>query len=360
MAIRNYESVQEIIDAGTTYMTTLSSTSNDDGTISISNPPSWIKFNGVTPTTMYASGNSWFGVTGNTEQIRFNRRDAKIYYLYAEEGTLYEYYHFYKLRWRGYSAYNKTTSSYSQEWEVIFFSTGDIMIRAVTIPTSSYSGTFNIVAAQTYTYSAPSTSKRYVSFYSQDDNNSTFQISYDIIDIPLPFHKRWLIEDGGVFYNVVDGALNPLEITELTAANLLEYGNDDPPDGSLLLSLVAPTIYHWNDSNSEEFEVPTQPEIKATLAAVPYTQLLEVHVDMSHETITGIGSVSAQYGGDVLAMYSLDDGANYTEPIPMADFLNLDFATIFAGLPEDKVLYLRFSLCAEAFLEHVLFNFTNT
>lgn len=360
MAIKNYKTVQEIIDAEKTNMTTLISTANDDGTVTISDTPGWLKFNGTTPTVMYVSGNSWFGVTASSEQIRFNRRDTKIYYLYGEEGTLYNYYSFYKLRWRGYSAYNQTGSSYIQEWEVIFFSTGDIMIRAITIPSTNYNGTFNIVAAETYSYTAPTAASPYVSFYSQDENNSTFSVAYELINIELPYHKRWLIEDDGVFYNVTDGELNALDITELTAQVFLDYGNEEPPDGSLLLSLTAPTLYHWNDSNNEEFNIPTQPKITATLTATPYTQLLEVHVDMSHESIVGISDVTAEYEGEVLAMYSLDDGASYTEPVSMEDFLSLDFEEIYAGLPEDKVLYLRFSICAEAYLTDVQFTFTNT
>jgi len=360
MAIKNYETVQEIVDAGTTNMTTLLSSSNDDGTVTISNTPSWLKFNGVTPTAMYVSGNSWFGVTGSSEQIRFNRRDTKIYYLYGEEGKLYDYYSFYKLRWRGYSAYNKSTSSYFQEWEVIFFSTGDIMIRAVSIPSSNYDGTFNIVASETYSYTKPTSASPYVSFYSQDDNNSKFTVAYELINIDMPFHRRWLVEDEGAFYNVADSELNQLEITELTAQAFLDYGNEEPPKGELLLSLTAPIIHHWNDSNSEEFNTPIQPEINAVLTATPYTQLLEVHVDMSHESITGISGVTAEYEGDVLVMHSLDDGTNYSEPISMADFLSLDFAEVFAGLPEDKILYIRFSICAEASLTNVQFTFTNT
>ena len=346
----DYDSVQAIIDAGTTKMTCLvNNVGYDDNYYTISNPPSWLKYNGVIPTAIYASGNSWFGIGSTTEHIKFNRRDTKMWYLWSEEGTLYNYYRFYKLRWRGYAHYSQ---SYWLEWELIFFETGDLMIRLVTQPSSYWDGSFNIVASQTYTYTKPTMASPYVSFYSQNQDHSVFQIRYELISIEYP--SRWLIEDEGVFYSIEDGELNPLPITELTGDNFEEYGKFDVPDGSLLLPLVQPKLHKWNDG-----EGGIQPRITTHLTAVPFPQTLDVIVDMSHETITGIMSVTAQFAGELSVCYSLDDGETYTEEESVMDFLNEDFTAIYEGLSESKHLYLRFVFQNDASLTNIRFTFRN-
>lgn len=359
--IRNphdYDSVEEMINAGITNMTVLvNNVAYDDNAYTISNPPSWLKFNGITATSILASGNTWFGINSSTEHIKFNRRDTKMYYLYREDGTVYDHFRFLKLRWRGYSVWNQTGSSYLQEWEVVFFDTGDVMIHAVTIPSSNYDGSFNIVASQTYSYTKPTAASPYVTFYTKDENNTVFEVKYEPIQLAC-WNDKWLIEDGGVFYNIVDGELNPLEITEITAQNMIDFGNDEVPEGELLLPLTEPKIHRWNDSDLY-LEEPIQPNIIAHLTAEPFSQTMGVVVDMSHESITGILGVTAQYAGELTVCYSLDDGATYTDEESVMDFLNEDFTAIYEGLPASKQLYLRFVFRDDAVLTNVRFTFTN-
>ena len=354
----NYSSVEDMINAGISKMTVLvNNVAYDDNAYTITNLPTWLKYNNITPSEMYTSGNTWFGVGSQTEHIKFNRRDTKMYYLYREDGTVYGRFRFLKLRWRGYSVWNQTGSSYLQEWEVIFFDTGDVMIHAVTIPASSYDGSFNIVASQTYTYTKPTAAAPYVTFYTQNENNTVFEIDYNIIQLKC-WNDKWLIEDEGTYYNIVDGELNPLEITEITTQNMVDYGNDERPDGELLLTLTEPTIYRWNDSDIYLPE-PIQPTINVNLTAYPFSQTIDLDVDMSHETILDINGVTAQYSGNVTVRYSLDDGETYSEDMSLADFLNEDFKEIFAQLPEDKKLYLTFTLQGDATLTNVKFTFKN-
>lgn len=354
----DYNSVEEMINAGISKMTVLvNNVGYDDNAYTITNMPTWLKYNNITPSEMYASGNTWFGVGSQTEHIKFNRRDTKMYYLYREDGTVYGRFRFLKLRWRGYSVWNQTGSSYLQEWEVIFFDTGDVMIHAVTIPASSYDGSFNIVASQTYTYTKPTAAAPYVTFYTQNENNTVFEIDYQIIQLKC-WNDKWLIEDEGTYYNIVDGELNPLEITEITAQNMVDYGNDERPDGEILLTLTEPTLYRWNDSDIYLPE-PIQPTINVNMTAYPFPQTIDLDVDMSHETILGIKGVTAQYSGNVLVQYSLDDGSTYTDDETLQEFLNEDFNDIFLQLPTDKKLYLRFTLHTDATLTNVRFTYKN-
>lgn len=102
----NYNSIEEILSAGTTNMTVIRNDSKqDDGTDSITGVP-WFTYNGTVASTIYASGNSWLGFGSTSEHLKVNRRDGAMYYLYREEGTLYGYYNFLKIRWAGYSYYN--------------------------------------------------------------------------------------------------------------------------------------------------------------------------------------------------------------------------------------------------------------
>ncbi len=339
----NYKSVQDMIAAGKTNMITLlNNVAYDDNAYTITNIPSWVKFNGHTSSTMQASGNSWLGFGNYGEQFKFNRRDAKMFYLWYETGTIFNYIKFMKIRWRGYSQYN---SAYWQEWETVWFDTGDVMIHAVEIPAAYYNGSFNIIAGGattiTYSYNALTAASPYVTFYSQDEENTTFQIAYELANIRVPWHDKWLIENEGVYYNIIDGELNPLEITEITAQNMIDYGMDDAPSGALLLNMSAPKLHRWNDSE-QYVEVPLQPVITAHIAALPYEQVMECHIDMSDTTIKGIEKVTALYSGITQICYSLDDGDTYTQYMPMTDFLDLDFAEIYRLLPNSKILRLRF------------------
>lgn len=352
----NYNSVQDMISAGTTNMQVLvNNVGYDDNAYTIQGIPNWVKFNGQTASTMQVSGNSWLGFGSNTEQIKFNRRDCKMFYLYYETGTLFNYVRFMKIRWRGYSHYN---ASYWQTWEAVFFDTGDIMIRVVEIPGSYYNGTFSIRASQEYGYAALTSSVPYVTFYAQDENHSVFTLAYEIADITPPWHDKWLVENDGTFYNVTEGELTPLEITEVTAQNMLDYGMDTAPDGSLLIGLSRPKLHRWNDSD-QYIETPLQPVIIAKTTALPFPQTMECHIDMSDATIKGIERVTADYDDEMLVQYSLDDGESYTEEMAMADFLLLDFAEIYASLPTSKILRLRFTFNSDDVLRRQTITYKN-
>ena len=94
----NYNSIQSILDAGTTNMTAIrDNIRNDDGTDTLTGVD-WFKFNGVVASTIYVSGNTWFGFGANTNQLNLNRRDTVVLYEYREEGTLFELYRFLKIR----------------------------------------------------------------------------------------------------------------------------------------------------------------------------------------------------------------------------------------------------------------------
>ncbi len=167
----------------------------------------------------------------------------------------------------------------------------------------------------------------------------------------LPADLKYLIKESTHFYNVVDGELNLLSITELTANNFETFGNDEPPNAELISQLSNPTVYAWNNLR----ETP----LNAKLYAVPPTQTLGVQIDMSHDSIRGIRSATANYAGNIGISYSLDDGETYSEEETMYEFLNEDFDSIFDNLPQDKKLYMKIYIHEDSYLTNLIINYNN-
>ena len=144
-----YTSLQAAIDAGITNMTAVRNNSvNDDNTDTVATGITWFYFNGVQVTNLYVSGNSWIGFGASIEQLKVNRRDAKVYYEYTEAGTIGNT-RFFKLRWCGYSTYSKTADAYAQQFDVFLFDNGQTFLSFYGVPTSSFDGTNALVCGST-------------------------------------------------------------------------------------------------------------------------------------------------------------------------------------------------------------------
>lgn len=246
----DYNSIEEIFAAGTTNMTVIrNNTKQDDGTDTITGV-SWFTFNGTAATTIYASGNSWIGLGSSTEHLKVNRRDGAMYSLYREEGTLYGHYRFLKIRWVGYSRYNSTTSAYAITYDVILWDTGDISLHMVSIPTSYNDGTYSLTAASTYSYTV-STASPDVTFTKTD---SGFTVSNSIIELELPYGKRYLIRSGSIYYTVIDNALAEVAVDTLTSSVFLNSGATELPPISLLLSVPNGELLYWRDTTEGTLE----------------------------------------------------------------------------------------------------------
>lgn len=294
----NYDSVQAIIDAGITNAECLrNNVAQDDGTDTIQGA-NWFSFKGVTCVNLYANGNSWIGFGSSTEHLKVNRRDAKMWYLYREEGTLYNYYNFIKIRWSGYSRYNYTTEPYKLTYDVIIFDNGTIMLHMIDIPTSNNDGTYALVATSTYTYIVSSTQPD-VTFYNTDVG--VYDLAYEVAKVLEPYDRKYLIRSDGALYTVTDGTLAALEQTALNSELFATYGFDDLPFGELLQPLSKFDLLYWQDSQDE------LPSIKATVMATPHSQaVISNAVDLTHSTITGIENMTADCEGDLIVAVSFD------------------------------------------------------
>lgn len=252
----NYNSVEEIFNAGITNMTVLRNNVRQDDGIDTITGVDWFTFKGVVASNIYASGNSWIGFGASSEHLKVNRRDGALWSLYREEGTLYNYYKFLKIRWRGSSHYSTsyppTNTAYCVEYDVILWDTGDISLHMINIPTTYNTGTYSLVASSTYTYSV-SVASPDVTFTKTD---SGFTVNNNIIEISLPYNKRYLIRDGSTYYTVSDGVLSSISVTDITSDVFLNYGIDAsqeilPSNILLLSSLSNPELLYWSDDNND-------------------------------------------------------------------------------------------------------------
>ena len=295
----NYNSVQEILNAGTTNMTIIrNNNKQDDGTDTITGV-SWFTYNGSVASTIYASGNSFIGFGSSNEHLKVNRRDCALYSLYREEGTLYGYYKFLKIRWKGYSAYNNTGTSYAVEYDVILWDTGDISLHMVSIPTAQNNGTYSLVASSTYTYTV-STSNPDITF---KKTNSGFTVTNGIIDLQISM--RYLVRSDSNYYTITNDVLSEIQVAELTSDVFRNFGIEFIPSISLLNELSNPEILFWTEVDG--WVLNDGLIVKGT-PPLPYFVYYDA-VDMFG--YNGIEKLYCIASSDALFSVSIDDGQTW-------------------------------------------------
>lgn len=298
----DYNSIDEILSSGIANMTVVRNNSkNDDKTDTVTGV-SWFTFNGVTASNIYVNGNSWFGFGSLSEHLRVNRRDGAVYSIYREEGTLYEYYKFLKIRWKGYSDYSQTSSSYAVEYDVILWDTGDISLHMVSIPTTYNNGTYSLTAGSTYSYTV-STSSPDVTFTKTDTG---FTVSNNIINLEPPINSFFLIRNGNNLYTMENDELSVLPTTELSSTTFLTYGKR--------IHLLSKSVIKKCSSGSELLiwsgDVDEYSPTGVILHAIPpLPQVVETSINIEQNTV--ISQMSADCSEDVRFTVSTDTSDRY-------------------------------------------------
>lgn len=292
----NYTTIEEIV-AGVDNATQLrTNTKQDDGTDTITGVD-WFSYNGTVCNNIYVNGNGWIGFGSSSEHLKVNRRDQAMWNLWREEGTFstrFNSYRFLRIRWSGYTVYNSTSANNLLTFDVILFETGDIMLYIVDVPSSYYTGTFELGSL---TYEKPTADRRYVTFYLQTDG------SYVADYAPISYNvKKYLVRNNGTLYTVTDGAL--VEVTGTLNADLfINNGSDTIPDGALLMTLSAPEVLCWTDAS----EVP---KLNAVVQGVPIGthDIISNTAMVGHHSIYGIESVEATASDGATFLLSFDGG----------------------------------------------------
>lgn len=356
----NYDSVNEIFSAGTDNMTCLfkDSGSYDEGSYAVAGAD-FIRYMETVVSTIYAHGNSYWGFNSDSYHLKVDQRDTRMRSLYREEGTLFSYYKFLKIRWEGWSHYNSSGSDYQLKYDLILWDTGDISLHMVAVPTLCYDGGFEFVADKTYNYTKPTTDAPDVTFQYESENK-TYTVKYSAINLVVPF-KLLISDSGGTLYTVEEQTVNEetgetadvlvtLEETEVTALLFKTRGFAKLPEWELIKELDTPSVMSWSDSRAFP--------LTAVITGTPPKQYIECVADLSDGTVLGIKSLNAEYTGTVTEQHSFD-GETFTDEIPIADFLTTDLDTLYAGLTESKTITFRFWLAGDATLTTFIMNYRN-
>ena len=356
----NYDNLNEIFNAGITDMTCLlqDSSNYDGGTLAVTGAD-FVTFLGNKVSTIYAHGDSYWGIGTDSTHLQINQRDSRMRSLYREEGTLYGYYRFLKIRWEGWSHYNASGTDYQIKYDLIFWDTGDITLHMVDVPVLSYDGVFQFVADKTYGYTKPTDVAPDITFQFYAES-STFEIKYTPIDLLVPF-KILIRDESGVLYVIENQVVNEesgetedvlvaLEETEVTPLLFKTRGFQKMPEWDLIKGLTLPEVLSWSDSRAFP--------MNAVITGTPPKQYVECMADLSDETVLGIKALNAEYAGDITVQYSYD-GEVFTDEVAMADFLVMDLELLYTGLLETKTITFRFWLAGDATLTTFIMNYRN-
>ena len=296
----DYNSVQAILDSTANLACLLNNSKRDDDTLNCPGVD-WFQFSGAAAATIYYSGNSWMGFGANGEHLKVNRRDAAVYSFWREEGTLYGVYNFLRLKWQGYSIYSSTSASERLTWEAILFSTGDIFLNVIDVPSTT--GTNGLLS---YTF-AMDTNNRQVSFYHLDDTGTTYNVVPGQIRIEEPIDRHFLVKADNVIYTFSGGVLTALDATEMESTVFMVHGClRDEVDFTVLQTLHNPEIYEWQ---AEADKSIAGIDVAMTGIALPQTVTQTFRLDRSD--IKGIQAITAVYTGDPTVTLSVDGGVTY-------------------------------------------------
>lgn len=300
----NYNSVNEIISAGTSNMTTIFNGNLYDYSTKSMDGASWLTYNNNIVSTVYTRGDSTFGFGSNSSHLKVNDRGlGKACYIYREEGTLYNYYNFLKFRWFGYTTSGSSTStSYRLIYDVILWDTGDISLYVSKMPSSRYSnGTYSLTDENgTYRYTV-SSSEPHVTFKKTDTG---FNVENELINLLPP--QRYLIEKENKYYTIAENILTQLDVTELTSEIFITYGIEDLLSNlSILKEMNDFKLHYWIAVINETFTKSLIIEGTPQLPQVIYYQNQIIEENKQIEQIKIFSSE------DTLFSISLDDGQTW-------------------------------------------------
>lgn len=339
----------------TAGMTTLVS-GNDDSTYSVSNTMDFV-FNGTAVSTVYVNSNSWYGFGSSSTHLQIMNRDGYAQYIYYQKGSLREDLDFLKIRFDGYTVYNKKNPSNRLIYELFLLSNNDMFLNLIQTPTSSNTGTSKLTCgSNTVSLSlidSTGTGKgKHVTFVANGNTATAYTAEYRAYQEANTETESFLLRMEDTYYTIVGGALVEAELDALTPAIFLKYGFEELPSAELFATMVNPHVYCWRSDGKSR-------PLMAALTAEPFPQVITACADMSHESITGITEMTAQFSGNVTVQYSLDDELTFSEEIPLADFLNTDVTVLWESAQATKRIHYRFILYTEATLTDFRMHYTN-
>lgn len=320
----NYNSIEEIFSAGITNMTCLiNNTKYDDNSYTISDI-SGFTYKGSEITSINVNGNSY--IKFNSNKLCVNNCDGAMYYLYTEEGTLYNKYKFFKIRFSGYSRYSYTSNAYKETYDVIIWDNGSISLHMIDIPTQDNTGTYSLDDVS-YTVS---TSSPDVTF---TWDGSTFSVSNSMIDLSLNYYIIYKSSTKSYYSTDETGNLiyidNPS--SELTSEYFLNYGTNKLPEYSKLQDLAKNSnnliIFCYNENIDTINSL-----VVDTTYPLPIIATYEINIPNGKE-ISKLQILSAS--DSLLFYFENDDGYFYYDD--NNNFIRSDENNVSEGMSANKI-----------------------
>lgn len=302
----NYNSLDNLLNT-TENMAVLRNNSKQDDGVDTVTGVDWFKFNNIVCSNLYASGNSYVGFGSNTAHLKICNRDGAMYYLYREEGTLYNYYKFLKIRWEGYSYYSSTSIDYKLVWELFLFDTGDVFVNVIQVPTnSSYLGTSTVLSNGVNTsLGIELGTPVMIAFYHDDENGITWTIKKERLNITLPFDVKYLVRSEGKYYTLIDGIQTEINVDLLNADVFKNQGFNKPESFEFLAKMNNPDLLNWIDTDLDVGNV------KMECVATPHDQILTTKsYDITDSSIFGIDNIIIE-SENTFYQFSFDKGVSY-------------------------------------------------
>jgi hypothetical protein len=341
----DYLSLSELFAGVKNAVHVVNNTAHDDDTVALTTGIDWFKFNGNPVSNLYVSGNSWIGLGASNESncIKVDRRDAKLWDLWTETGMIGDTkkFRYYRWRWSGFSQYNSTSDSTRLVWDCALFDNGTIYLNIVNWPTSYTDGTNVLVAAASCAYS-PTSTKFQFTFTRGDDNGTSWTVQDGLLE-PAYVRILYLYSDQQNFvysYSSTEQSMTKiLDLTkeQLTAQNFIDHGTVEKAPWSVIQShLNHPCILKWKDGTIEQ-------NIYAVASGTPVPQLIQSVADLSSATIKGIKAITSVYEGNVSVSYSYDN-SSWTDFSDLAAFLQTDLVDLYHGLGVEKKIHFKIKL----------------
>lgn len=296
----NYSSIDEVLSSGTSNMTVKRNNSyNDSGNDNILTP-TWLVINNKNISSVDVSGNMSLNYKDSSNTVvctvNVNYRDGASYYVWYEEGSILGAVNFFRVRWKGYTHYNYSSSSYLEIFDVFVFSTGDILVHIDTFPTSSLDGSKNLTIAggSTYTFDFNS-EKPNILFKLQSDNS--YVVSYEL---PEFLTTKYLFRSGSDIYKYDSDTSSLLSLGSVTLDEALFQSNGVSilPSVSVLSTIPNLDILVWTDKNIN---------INLVSKGAPLPQRLLIGpINLLGHNSSGIKSLFSRFEGAVKIAFSLD------------------------------------------------------
>ena len=185
----DYVMIGDIFESVDNMQIIRNNSQNDDGTDTVVGVD-WFKFRETTANTFFVSGNTWIGMGQNAEQLRISRRDADVFTLRREEGTLLSNYKFFRIRWEGYNVHGSFNDSTRLVWDAVFFHTGDIVLNIVEAPSNPSNLGECVLYTKSKNISFSIAKGKVVTFLHKDDVGNDYELSDLTPSFLDPYNRR--------------------------------------------------------------------------------------------------------------------------------------------------------------------------